>query len=89
MRELIQEYLRGAVERFAWYRAQVLALLALLLGLLEVLDPYLLGEFIPDRWRGIVLIALAVAIFLLRKLLSGYRSPEPDEGEVLTEQEDD
>ncbi len=79
--ERIQEALRnGLAAAWAWYlgyRAHILAFLAFMLGLLELVDPYALSYILPDRWAAIAPMLLGAAVYLLRKLLTTARPPEP------------
>lgn len=68
VRERMQEGWQWASDRLALYRAHLLAFAGLLLGFLEVLDPWALSAVLPDRWVGVSMIGLAVGIWLLRKI---------------------
>lgn len=78
IREFFADYWAGLPERLAFYRAHLLAFATAALGLLEVLDPYALSSFLPERYSGLLLIGVSVSIFLLRSLLASQaREPEP------------
>lgn len=77
LREILEAYWECLPERLAFYRAHLLAFAAFALGLLEVVDPYALQYFLPERYSGYLFIGVSVAIFLLRSLLAGRHEPEP------------
>lgn len=69
IREKLREFLSEAGQKWSEIRVHVLAFLAFVLGLLELVDPYALSYVLPDRWAALVPMALGAAIFLLRKVV--------------------
>jgi hypothetical protein len=80
MERIKQTFRDGAAAVWQWYlgyRAHILAFLALMLGLLELVDPYALAYVLPERWAAIAPMALGFAVFLLRKLVTNDPPAEP------------
>jgi len=78
IREKVREFLAEAGAKWAAVRMQVLAFLAFILGLLELLDPYALSYILPDRWSAILPMAIGLAIFLLRKVVPPPESKDEE-----------
>lgn len=70
LRDRLREFLSEAGAKWAEVRVHVLAFLAFILGLLELVDPYALSYILPDRWAALVPMALGASIFLLRKVVN-------------------
>lgn len=68
LRAMWENYLVGASGRFEGYRTHILALLTLLLGLLDVLDPYAVASIIPFQYQGYIFVGYSVLQFLLRQI---------------------
>lgn len=68
------EWARGVWEDF---KLHLLAFAVFLLGLLEVLDPWALAQIMPERYNGVVLIGISVAVFLLKRIIESQKAPEP------------
>lgn len=88
-REILSDYWDGLPERLAYYRAHALAAAAGLLGLLEIVNPYALSGILPERYTGLLLIGVSVAVFLLRSLLASQAEPEPMSTEDTREAAED
>lgn len=78
IREKLREFVAETGAKWERVRVHVLAFLAFLLGLLELVDPYALSYILPERWASLVPMALGVSIFLLRKVVT---PPEPKDEE--------
>jgi hypothetical protein len=68
VREGWANYLRGASGRFEGYRTYFVHGCFLLLGLLDVVDPYALASIIPFQYQGYIFVGYSILGFLLRKI---------------------
>lgn len=68
LRQLWVDYLAGASGRFEGYRTHILAALTMILGILDVMDPYAVASIIPFQYQGYLFIGYSVLQFLLRQI---------------------
>ncbi len=61
-------YLVGASGRFEGYRTYFVHFCFLLLGLMDVVDPYAMASIIPFQYQGYLFVGYSVLGFLLRKI---------------------
>lgn len=68
LRQLWSNYLAGAPRRFAGYRTYAVHFCFLLLGVLDVVDPYALSGIIPFQYQGYIFVGYSLLGFFLRRV---------------------
>lgn len=68
-------YLAGASGRFEGYRSYFVHGCFLLLGLMDVVDPYALASIIPFQYQGYIFVGYSIVSFLLRRITSTVAPP--------------
>lgn len=75
LRAAWDNYLVGASGRFEGYRTYFVHGCFLLLGLMDVIDPYALSSIIPFQYQGYLFVGYSVLGFFLRKITTTEAPP--------------
>jgi hypothetical protein len=68
LRRAWTNYITGATERFEGYRTHIFAGLIVLLGIIELVDPYTIASIIPWQYQGWFLMGIGALTALLRQI---------------------
>lgn len=68
LRQIWDNYWSGASGRFEGYRTYFVHACFMLLGVLDVVDPYTLASIIPFQYQGYIFVGYSLLGLLLRKI---------------------